>query len=59
MESESNSGLTLIYPKPLSEESDRRISGNKIYNNDEKVNQYVLQNNLLNNVTHCNRFSIK
>lgn len=43
MASESNSGSTLVYPKPSSKESDMRLNCNETYINDEKVNQYVLQ----------------
>lgn len=45
MASENNYGSTLVYPELLSEESNIRIIRNKIYNNDEKINQYILQNN--------------
>lgn len=45
MESGSNSGSTFVYLEPLLEETYMCINRNKTYNNDEKVNQYILQNN--------------
>lgn len=59
MASESNFGLTLVYPKSLSEESNMRLNRNETYISDEKVNQYVLQNNRLKNVIFCNQFPMK
>lgn len=59
MASENNSGPTLVYPKPLLKESNMCINLNKTYNNDDKVNQYILQNNCLKNVTVCNQFPMK
>lgn len=42
----SNSVSTLFYHGPLSEKSNMRSNRNKTYTNDDKVNQYVLQNTL-------------
>lgn len=44
MASGRNSGSTLVYPEPLSEESNMCLNRNETYTNDEKVNQYFLQN---------------
>lgn len=58
MARERNSESTFVYLEPLSEESDIRLNRNEMYINDDKVNQYVLQNNRLNNVTLSNQFPI-
>lgn len=58
MASGTNFRSTLIYAEPLSEESNMHINRNKTYTNDKKVNQYVLQNSCLNNVTLCNNFQL-
>lgn len=44
MASGSKSEPILVYPEPLSEESDMCLNRNETYTNDEKVNQYILQN---------------
>lgn len=47
----SNSGSTLVYPEQLWEESNICLNCKETYTNDEKVNQYVLQNPLELNYT--------
>lgn len=46
MASEINSRSTLVYPEPLSKESDMRLNRSEMYSNHEKVNQYGLQKKL-------------
>lgn len=58
MARESSFESTFVYPEMFSKESDMHISHNETYTNDEKVNQYILQNNPLTIVTLCDQFSI-